>query len=147
MAIEDALILATLLKEQWDHADGHQEAFYLYQREREEHTATVHAESYKQMKLGQLRHRALVRLRNVALRLLPAAVLERKLIATNRFKSEPWILRFRAAAPATLLGGPGSTEESGSGGPAVPIFSGDEEEGISVRRSRRRRKATGTSLR
>lgn len=31
MAIEDALVLATLLAEHWDKPDGHVEAFYLYE--------------------------------------------------------------------------------------------------------------------
>lgn len=31
MAIEDALVLATLLAEYWDKPDGHVEAFYLYE--------------------------------------------------------------------------------------------------------------------
>lgn len=31
MAIEDALVLATLLAEFWDKPDGHVEAFYLYE--------------------------------------------------------------------------------------------------------------------
>lgn len=31
MAIEDALVLATLLGEHWDKPDGHVEAFYLYE--------------------------------------------------------------------------------------------------------------------
>lgn len=31
MAIEDALVLATLLGEHWEHPDGHIEAFYLYE--------------------------------------------------------------------------------------------------------------------
>lgn len=31
MAIEDALVLATLLGEYWEHPDGHIEAFYLYE--------------------------------------------------------------------------------------------------------------------
>lgn len=31
MAIEDALVLATLLAEYWDKPDGHIEAFYLYE--------------------------------------------------------------------------------------------------------------------
>lgn len=31
MAIEDALVLATLLAEHWERPDGHVEAFYLYE--------------------------------------------------------------------------------------------------------------------
>lgn len=31
MAIEDALVLATLLAEYWEKPDGHVEAFYLYE--------------------------------------------------------------------------------------------------------------------
>lgn len=31
MAIEDALVLATLLAEHWEKPDGHVEAFYLYE--------------------------------------------------------------------------------------------------------------------
>ena len=52
MAIEDAFILATLLKESWTEPDGHIEAFYQYEVARKRHCAVVHRESWKQVVVG-----------------------------------------------------------------------------------------------
>ncbi|CAM9168255.1 unnamed protein product [Scytosiphon promiscuus] len=96
MAIEDALVLATLLGEHWERPDGHVEAFYLYERARLAHTTRVQGESLKQMKLGQLTSRAGIWLRELVIRSLPPSVLQKKLRAANVFDIDPWLDRFRA---------------------------------------------------
>eukprot|EP00752_Nemacystus_decipiens_P013459 g11921.t1 len=96
MAIEDALVLATLLAEYWDKPDGHLEAFYLYERARLAHTRNVQRESLKQMKLGQLTSRAGIWLRELVISNLPPSVLQKKLRASNVFDIDPWLDRFRA---------------------------------------------------
>eukprot|EP00040_Diaphanoeca_grandis_P034202 m.210983 g.210983 ORF g.210983 m.210983 type:complete len:803 (-) comp33097_c0_seq1:113-2521(-) len=97
MAIEDAFILCVLLKENWRTLDGCVQAFYEYERVRKPHTTLIHSESYKQMRIGQLRHPISVFFRNLALRVLPVQVLERNLRKTNFFEIKPWIVRFRTA--------------------------------------------------
>ncbi|CBJ28407.1 Flavoprotein Monooxygenase [Ectocarpus siliculosus] len=96
MAIEDALVLATLLAEHWERPDGHVEAFYLYERARLTHTRRVQGESRKQMKLGQLTNPAGIWLRELVIGALPASFLQKKLRAANVFDIDPWLDRFRA---------------------------------------------------
>jgi 2-polyprenyl-6-methoxyphenol hydroxylase-like FAD-dependent oxidoreductase/1,4-dihydroxy-2-naphthoate octaprenyltransferase len=110
MAIEDALVLAVLLKKYWSEEDGHVEAFYRYQRAREAHTTAIYHESYKQMKLGQLTSPLGCWMRSTILKLLPAHVLEGKLRAGNMFDIEPWAAEFQllqaeAAAAAAAADG------------------------------------------
>ncbi|KAG5181541.1 hypothetical protein JKP88DRAFT_321344 [Tribonema minus] len=90
MAIEDAFVLAVLLRRYWDQPDGHVEAFYQYERARRAHTARIHAESYKQMRIGQLAPP----LRDAVLRLLPVGVMQRKLRAANVFDARPWLTAY-----------------------------------------------------
>ncbi|CAM9183008.1 unnamed protein product, partial [Hapterophycus canaliculatus] len=96
MAIEDALVLATLLGEFWGKPDGHIEAFYQYERARRAHTTRVQGESLMQMKMGQVTSRAGVWLRDLVISSLPAFVLQKKLRAANMFDMDPWLVRFRA---------------------------------------------------
>lgn len=97
MAIEDAIVLATLLKEHWGQPDGHVEAFYQYERARASHCAGVYTESHKQMRLGQLTSKPLIWIRNLVLSVLPARILERKLRHNNTFAMDEWLARFNAA--------------------------------------------------
>ncbi|CAM9385567.1 unnamed protein product [Choristocarpus tenellus] len=95
MAIEDAFVLAVLLKKYWNEPDGQVEAFYCYERARRAHTTRIHGDSRKQMKLGQLTSRAGVWVREQLLRLIPASVLQKKLRKANVFDIEPWLALFR----------------------------------------------------
>eukprot|EP00911_Craspedida_sp_UC1_P001007 UC1_evm1s754 len=96
MAIEDAFVLGVLLARHWNQGDGHIEACYAYERARKSHTARVRAESYKQMRIGQLVNPWAVWVRESLLRWLPVSVLEGKLRATNSFDVQPWLRQFDA---------------------------------------------------
>ena len=93
MAIEDAFVLATLLKTYWDEPDGHLEAFYQYERERKLHAAKIRQGSRKKMKLGQLSHPVACWIRNTALSLLPSSFLENGLREENVWEVQTWLDR------------------------------------------------------
>ncbi|CAM9554120.1 unnamed protein product [Phaeothamnion confervicola] len=95
MAVEDAFVLATLLRHYWRHPDGHVEAFYLYEATRRAHAAGIHADSRKQMRLGQLASPLAVRFRELLLWAVPTGVLQKKLRAANVFDVDPWLRHFR----------------------------------------------------
>ncbi|CAN0159802.1 unnamed protein product [Scytosiphon promiscuus] len=95
-AIEDALVLATLLGEYWEKPDGHIEAFFLYERARLAHTRRVQGEAFKHMKLGQLTSRAGIWLRELVTRSLPRSLLQKRMRAANVYNIDPWLERFRA---------------------------------------------------
>lgn len=91
MAIEDSLVLATLLTRL-----DHQEAFYQYVRLRLPHATRVANESYRQSKIGQWQRPVMVRLRNTLLRLVPSSVLQRKLTSVNIWpKMEEFLEEFK----------------------------------------------------
>jgi 2-polyprenyl-6-methoxyphenol hydroxylase-like FAD-dependent oxidoreductase len=84
MAIEDAVTLAHALR---THA-SHERAFSAYEALRVEKTTRVVEASYRFGRIAQLEGAVGAALRNVALRLTPASVVKKQLIAGARFRLE-----------------------------------------------------------
>lgn len=95
LAVEDAFVLCTQLAKYWEEADGHLEAFYLYERARKPYASQVRSEARTQLKLGQLRHPVAVAAREMLLKSIPARVLEKKLRKHN-FDLTPHLHDFRS---------------------------------------------------
>ncbi|CAN8072658.1 unnamed protein product [Agarophyton chilense] len=79
LAMEDALVLATQLANNWHRRDGHLEAFYNYQFVRRPYIDAMRVETRRQLFVAQLTAAPAVALRNWLLARVPPSVLERKL--------------------------------------------------------------------
>ena len=103
LALEDALVLATLLRRHLDRGGRYAvaDALKAFQACRAEHAARVQALSWRQGRLGQIAHPALVFLKEFVLKRLPAAAHETKL-RQNIFNFPEgmgaWVAEYREAA-------------------------------------------------
>lgn len=87
LAVEDAFVLCTQLRANWDSKNKHDvdvdAAFTRYEQVRKPFAEQVASEARKQLFLGQLRSRITVFLREFVLRNMPTSILIKKLKANN----------------------------------------------------------------
>jgi 2-polyprenyl-6-methoxyphenol hydroxylase-like FAD-dependent oxidoreductase len=93
MAVEDALVLCTLIGKFSHYPDGDVEAFYQYEKARRTHVNAVAKSSHIQAMIGQLKDPILVWIRDNVLYNLPSAVFV-KTLRRNNFDIDPFLDSF-----------------------------------------------------